>query len=1288
MEVQYQGMSAHALLRTMLSVAGAAILAGGSADSALAVDPVPVGAGADPGVSVDPSGTAFIAFNGPGTAPQELRFCKLPRGGAACGAPVELPLPGDGASSGSLVRPVVSVDGATVRVLSYRYGFTSGDFSRVLLFTSTDGGSTFGPGVRVGSLAPSGGAVAGPGNGISLVNRDSSTHAYQLVPTDGQSSVTASAGLSTQYTGGGSVGLVDAITPLVVMRDSTTAVFSVFHGGPYNDGASWSAPQPIGPAATDRLAGGPSGLFVMLATGGHLEVRRYTGTAFGAPTSIPGSESISLSGSDLTQDAAGRLAAVWHDASGTLRQSVSDDGVTWVTQTLSAFADLREERVAAAADHGGVVIFASGGGTGARLYALPLAAPSIGSPPAPPALPPAAPPPGPPGPVRPLSRAQFRLSAPSVPRGQRLTLDASDSVAGGAVASSYGWDLNADGKTDATCDGTTPTLVTRLPSAGASTVKLTVTDAGGSTSSALQPLNVTRTTRTATDLKVPVALSYRCRSPLTAPATEDITAQGGPPAGCVEQVSFGIIDAEGCFDAAPGAQDIPIPERNLIVPIFTTVNGESAPRVAARAVRYAVTDKAFDSRDPVVSRKPVRINGLDIAPQGSAVVVLIPSSYDLAGRQGKTGYLVSSNATISVGNVKLESGKIRIALPYGTRSAHVFDFDLKRDVPFLKDLPLTGGMEGNLVDQATLLPAHVMLPGVFTDPSTGKGLSAEVTLRTSNRDGIQLDGLEVRAPHVFLGGIALNDLFFRYRRADETYEGGGSVAFPPQGDSITGSIGFQRGSFKYLNLSYDAGPGSTGITIGPGVSILHLGGAFRLNPTELDADTVIGMGVSTGGGCPAVGVRAAVNQHFDPPPYTLDARGSVELNCIPLSRGFLHIDGNGYVSFGGSLDYDFAVFSLKAEVTAQYLDPHFQVDGNARACIGDLGCIGGEAVISDRGMGFCADFGFTHAGAGFFYPPLATLANPATAVAGILNNASIMFTSCNVGQYRTLPQIGARAAGAGSPRTFEVTDSAAPLIVGVKGGGAVPQVKLAGPGGRVIQAPVGGPLRTADAVAFHSDADDTEYFLVKAPAKGTWALEPLDGSPEITDVRLASALPDPKVRGTVSHRGRAYVLRYRLARQAGQTVRFVEKAPGGERVLGTAKGASGTLRFTPSDAGGTARSIVAQVELGGRPQGNVDVARFTASPAQLGRPGGVSVRRAGARVKVTWKPVAGAAGYLVSARVGDGRRLVVPVKAGKRSATISPVGKGDTIAVHVTALRKGGRPGTRSREIRLRGRRR
>ncbi len=1260
-------------------VAALACLAGMAyVQPALAAERTLVGSGVDPGFTVDRAGTAYIAYNGVTTAPQPLRFCKLPRGAAACSNVVDLPFTGDGATSGSLVRPFVTVNGSTVRILTSRYGFTAGDFRRDLLFTSTDGGVSFGAGVAVGTLSSGGGAVEGPGAGISVVNTASDTHAFQRVPTDGSALVKAFATISTTFPYGGSVGLVNPTTPLVVVRNTSQAAFTVFKGGEINDGANWSVPQIIGPATFDRVAAGPRGLFVMLTTGGHLEVRRFGGATFGPPVTIPGSSSNSLSGSDLAQDAAGRLQAVFNDASGNLYQSSSEDGVTWATQTLTTSASLEEERVAAAADHGGLVVWTADTGSHARLYALPLAAPPAPAP---------APAPAPVAPGRPLTHARFSLSSATVARGGTLTLDASGSAIGGAIAQSYDWDLNNDGRTDAACDGTTPVLTTRLPAAGTSAVKLVVADAAGTTSTALLPLTVTGRSgaRISAIPAVPVGLSFKCTSP--GAIAQDITAQGGPPGGCVEQVSFGIVDALGCFEATPRAQDIPIAERQIILPIFTTLaNGRAASAATVPATRFSATNKAFATRHPVISHQAVRVNGLDITPEGGAVVAIIPSDYDLAGRVKKTGYVVSSNATIRVGTVTLQSGKVRVELPYATQTAHVFDFDLKRDVPFLRDVPLTGHVEGNLVDRATLLPAHVMLPGVFTDPSTGKGLSAEVTLRTSNRDGIQLDGLELRAPHVFLSGISLDNLFFRYRRADETYEGGGQVVLTAkQGDIVSGAIGFQRGSFKYLTLAYDAGPTSTGITIGPGVSIFHLGGAFRLNPTELDADTVIGMGVSTGGGCPLVGVRAAVNQHFSPGPYVLDAHGSVELKCIPLSKGYLHIDGDGYVSFGGSMDYSFkGLFSLKAQVDAQYLDPHFQVDGAAQACIGDLGCVGGEVVISDKGMGFCGEFfGLVHAGAGFTYPDATTLANPVTTVAGIIANASIMFTSCNVGQYRTLPTTG-RAAQAGAPRSFTVTDPTQPLIVGVKGTTGVPQVTLAGPGGRQIQAPADGPLRTANEVVFHSAGDATEYFIVKAPDKGTWTLQPLDQSPPIAGVRLAAAAPDPRITATLRHRGRNYRLSYRWSKVPGQTVRFVEKAPGGERILGTANGPTGTLRFTPSDAHGSARRIVAQVQLDGRPQADLDLAHYSAGAARLVRPGHLRLRRAGPGVKATWAPVTGAAGYLLSASVDDGRRLLLRVPASRHAAAITPVARGHVVTAHVSALRRGGQPGPRSVAVRIR----
>ena len=710
------------------------------ASSASAAQPVEIGPGSQAAVAVDSAGTSYIAFNAIGApfANQDLRVCRLPRGTAACASVATLPTTGLGATS-SGTRPFISVSGATVRVLSYRSGYTIDATNDDVLFTSTDGGVSFGAGVKVGTLRPDGDSAAGPGGGISLVNTASASHAYQRVPTDGSGSVSATATLSTQYLLGGAVALLNDTTPVVAFHDNANAAFSRYTAGSVNSSASWSAAQVIGPAGYERLAAGPTGLFAMLATGGHLEVRRFNGSAFGSPTAIPGSDSNRLTASDLLQDPAGRLQALWPDASGTLFQSTSDDGVHWATQALATFADVREMRGAAAADHGGVTAWTAGTGDTAKVYAAGLAPPpgsAAGAPepgPGPPASPAAL--------STPPAHAEFTLSATRVPRGGPISFDASKSVAGGAIAARYAWDVNDDGRTDASCDGTTPALTTRLPASGTSAVKLTVTDVEQRTSSALQPLTVTsarvRPRARAASFRVPVGLSYRCTSPTA--VTQDITAQGGPPAGCVGQVSFGIVDAEGCLDPAPRAEDIPIAERNVILGIFTTLadsRAGSAAAAAAPAGRLAVTDRALATRDPVISRRPVRVNGLDITPAPGAVVAIVPSDYSLAGRQAKTGYIVSSKATIKVGSVTLQSGRIRIELPFGTRTAHVFDFDLKRDVPFLKDLPLTGGVEGNLVDQATLLPAHVMLPGVFTDPSTGKGLSAEVTLAATNRDGM------------------------------------------------------------------------------------------------------------------------------------------------------------------------------------------------------------------------------------------------------------------------------------------------------------------------------------------------------------------------------------------------------------------------------------------------------------------------------------------------------------------------------------------------------------------------
>ena len=322
--------------------------------------PFSVGEGKVPAVAVDDGGNGYIAWNG-NEIPSSLNFCRVPRGATACDQRLTLPTQGD-----SLTRPFVQVEGGeVVRVLSYRYGLTGARFDGVFLFTSTDRGVTFGPGVMVGDV-PIYDAVSGPGAGISLVTSAvTQGEFFQRVPTDGSSVVGQSALLSTTHPYLGTVALTDSATPLVVFDDGfSNAQWRRFTGtGNVNDAGSWTPAQDIGYADYPHLAGGPSGV-LMLAAGQdrQLHVRRYLGdTGFGAARPIPGATGEAAQ-DYMTQDSGGRLHVLLPQitANGSrLFYGTSDDGVSWARRQF-AFEPLAQQvRAAATVDHTGLAVWQS-----------------------------------------------------------------------------------------------------------------------------------------------------------------------------------------------------------------------------------------------------------------------------------------------------------------------------------------------------------------------------------------------------------------------------------------------------------------------------------------------------------------------------------------------------------------------------------------------------------------------------------------------------------------------------------------------------------------------------------------------------------------------------------------------------------------------------------------------------------------------------------------------------------------------------------------------------------------
>lgn len=1218
--------------------------------SAARADGLSFGQGGKPDVAVEPDGTADFVWNGPETLSPTVRFCRIPRGSTSCAQSATLS-PG----GGTVTRPQVFVSGSTVRIVTFRYGLPT---SRDLLYTSTDGGAHFGGPEEIGSLSP--GEIAQYSAGgvtrfAAITAAVSPAQVQVMAPGAGVPASSASLGTTYIYSGGiGAAG--STLVAVSTSSDETTIGYSTSSAGDPNASGSWSAFQPVTSGLVGRLASGPAGLFLMVGSGTagqgvpRLSVRPWTGSGFGSPVPVPGTANADVPSASMTEDPGGLLHVFWHDATGVLSVSTSaDHGSSWSAAEVlvTGQATYDDLRTAAAGDHGGAAVWTAGGLVFASFIAPPAApAPAGGG--------------APPGTTYVPARASLTLRAGGVAGKRPLVLDASASRVPGSVVSAYRWDVNGDGRTDVSCGGNASTLEVPIAKSGSATASVSVVDSGGAVTTAAVPFTVgvrtSRAARLAAGLALPASQAYICRSGAAAAAT----TTGGPPASCTNhaEVTYGVVDAVGCFTAVDSAHPVPGREQDLIFSDVLHITGtapKSTGRLSALSPAQQQATTKIAGQDTQVSTQPIIVNGLTVTPANGAALVLLPS----------TRYLVSSNATVRAGPIVLQTGKLVASLPYAKNGVKLTGFDLTRPqaLPGLA-LPLFGHVDVVLKpDGTTDLPVHLGLPSVFRDPISGKGLTGDATLHADNANGLgTIAALHVSAPDVWLGGVELQNMFFDYSAATGQENGGGEVVFPPSGDRIHGELGFVRGAFNRLYLAWSAGAG-TGISVGPGAFITRIGAGFSLNPTELDGDVTTAAGTSIGGGCPAVGVAGHLHMHFAPGPVSLDATGTGQVVCIPLADIFFHVDGGGYVTFGGGLNLDFGPFSIDANVAAQFLNPHFQFDGDAHGCVTGLGCIGGEAVLSDRGVGFCADFGFVHAGGGVHFS--GTVPN----LLSILAHTTLMADSCDIAQFRSLPK-AAGAAQSAAPRTLTVPRGERVAVIAVRANGTPPSLSLSGPGGRTLHsAPPNAPVRNAHEVIFTSPNTKTAYFLLNHPAPGRWTVTPDAGSAAITDVQTSHSLPAPQLHGTVTGKGASRILRYRITPLAGQQIRFVEQAGKAAQDLGVAQGAQGTLRFQPLDDPTTTRRILALVTQDGRPRTTVTVTHYRGAPVSLTAPGHVRVTRRSRRILVSWSPVSGAERYRVSARLTDGRALILSPTGHRHTITIPNVAQTTTGTLRIVAYR-------------------
>ncbi len=317
-----------------------------------------IGHGFGPGLAVDAAGTAYIAWSGPEN-PASLQFCRLPRGATACDIAHAIAAPGTTTS-----RAFVTVSGSRIAVVQYRYPLAAPDVAGVYEFISTNGGTSFDAGRIVGTV-PFFEAVVGPGDTLSGATDNGTS--FQNVPLGGASATPASAQLSVDHPYRATVGLVDAATPMTVFTSGDDAAqYRRYDGsGSLNDATNWTPAVDLGAAAYPKLAGGPSGLFLLAtAANNSLFARKWNGTSFGPPVTV--SDRADPPSLHAFQDAAGRLHAVFArgDVDGLhLIHAVSDDGTTWrsgTAVTQSPPVGIADTRVATAPDHVGVAVMRAG----------------------------------------------------------------------------------------------------------------------------------------------------------------------------------------------------------------------------------------------------------------------------------------------------------------------------------------------------------------------------------------------------------------------------------------------------------------------------------------------------------------------------------------------------------------------------------------------------------------------------------------------------------------------------------------------------------------------------------------------------------------------------------------------------------------------------------------------------------------------------------------------------------------------------------------------------------------
>ncbi|MGH2894718.1 MAG: hypothetical protein ACRDPM_15860, partial [Solirubrobacteraceae bacterium] len=591
----------------------------------------------------------------------------------------------------------------------------------------------------------------------------------------------------------------------------------------------------------------------------------------------------------------------------------------------------------------------------------------------------------------------------------------------------------------------------------------------------------------------------------------------------------------------------------------------------------------------------IRLNGLEIIPDAGVQIVIDPRKHTI----NTTGAVRVVLRAPLVGDITLFHQALHADLAGSLAGAGhtLFNFDTST-ASTLKGFPFDGSIDVQIQHDAVVIPVSLKLPAYMG------GITGQATLQADNANGLKLSSLHIGVPDLVLGALEVKDLNIAYAATGNVWTGSATLNIPAGTPyfGIAVAVRFDDGDFTMG--SFNVNVPFPGVPIFTDTYLDGFGGGFDIHPDRRSFHGSVSVGaIPLDPPNYTVGVTGTVTITFvNGGPVVLEVDGSGSVHGFNIAKAKLLFQTNGYFEVNGDVDIDLDVAELTASMDA-FVDlpaKEFSANVNGQLDIAGYSAISVQAVISSLGVAACgSEFGLH---AGLSYPW------------GGTPDASVGTGSCDLSPFEVRPVSVASVGGRGRVTRVAAVATAAGTPfedIAVTGAGAPPSVILTSPSGKsVVPAAFGPGAASAPAVALPVSKTSTTYVMVRNPGAGVWKVSAAPGSSAITQVRQARGYAAPTLHARISGRGATRRLTYSVTKRPGLSIAFAERAHRVYRILGRAKGAHGTLRFSPAAGPAGKRTVYAIVSEGGVARESVPVTSYRApAPPTPGRVRGLRVRR-------------------------------------------------------------------------------